>query len=403
MACCTEIQNDGNKVIKQGELKIAVGTGTTTGDTSSTNGNTRIKLAISGGSVLDSAIISGAGATTVTSDNDGNIIIESPQLVDPSISGETENLLRYLNEHPCCTPEGEKRQMFLIGADTYQLAPFQVYNYFAGNYNDGIRIHCPIFKNDSELSGTTPFELTKKSMYDSSTLCGSIFMPKFFETGIVLAGYDNPCSEGGTPKTWTIYNNGGHLSIARNYNHSDTNTNYIRCEVAGCNTDYWPDPSSDDDDYEAKGLSAGTVPYEIRTSLRDKVGPETPITPLVGNIPCPSTSESRKWYIDSDWVVGSDRRLKDNIKSLSDNETNAIWDKSDDLIKTFNLKSDPMTKKYGVIAQEVQEVIPSAVSGIEGEDSYLHVEYNSVYGALIGTLIKKVKELEKKVEELEKK
>ena len=44
MACCTEIQNDGNKVIKQGELKIAVGTGTTA-DTSSTNGNTKLKLA----------------------------------------------------------------------------------------------------------------------------------------------------------------------------------------------------------------------------------------------------------------------------------------------------------------------------------------------------------------------
>lgn len=384
----------------QKRTELYVGSTDTTGNTASTNGNTKIKLGYSGGSIWDSKTIKGAGATTVSSDLNGNITIESPQLVDPSVSGWTENIISYLkNEGSCCKADAS-RDTFVVGTDTLQMAPWQIYNYFAGSYDDGARIHCPIFKNREEMSGTSQFERTQYALYDDSTLCGRVFVPKFFETGVILCGYDNPCASGASPKTWTIYNNGGHLSIARNYNHSDTNSNYIRCEVAGCNTGYWPDPVSDDDDYNSRGLTPGTVQRDIREAFKDKAGPDNSYFTAT---PCPSTNEARKWYIDSAWVVGSDRRLKDNIKSLSDNETNAIWDKSDDLIKTFNLKSDPMTKKYGVIAQEAQEVIPSAVSGIEGEESYLHVDYDSVYGALIGTLIKKVKELEKKVEELEKK
>ena len=63
-------------------------------------------------------------------------------------------------------------------------------------------------------------------------------------------------------------------------------------------------------------------------------------------------------------------------------------------------KHDTENKRsVGVIAQEMQEIIPEAVVTDNTEDKYLSV----AYGNLVGVLIEAVKELSDKVEKLEDK
>jgi len=91
-------------------------------------------------------------------------------------------------------------------------------------------------------------------------------------------------------------------------------------------------------------------------------------------------------------TIPSDERLKEDVRTLED---------SLDIIKrlrgvSFILKN---TKKpsLGLIAQEVQEVLPSLV--YQGPDEMLSVAYAN----MVGVLIEAVKELSDRVEQLEKK
>ena len=60
---------------------------------------------------------------------------------------------------------------------------------------------------------------------------------------------------------------------------------------------------------------------------------------------------------------------------------------------TFN-KNDSEERQTGVIAQEVQKVLPEAVK--ESNDGYLSV----AYGNMVGLLIEGMKEQHKEIEEL---
>jgi len=71
----------------------------------------------------------------------------------------------------------------------------------------------------------------------------------------------------------------------------------------------------------------------------------------------------------------SDRRLKNNINSLSFNALEKI---SQLTTKSFNMKDNPDVLRYGFIAQEVQEVIPDIITGTESEDDVLGLDYNGV-------------------------
>ena len=93
-------------------------------------------------------------------------------------------------------------------------------------------------------------------------------------------------------------------------------------------------------------------------------------------------------------TVSSDRNLKDNIEVIP----NAL-DKVQALNGVnFTWKRDG-TPSAGVIAQEVQGVLPEAVkevTPVKGGDSYLAVNYN----ALTSILIESIKELKAEIEEL---
>lgn len=81
----------------------------------------------------------------------------------------------------------------------------------------------------------------------------------------------------------------------------------------------------------------------------------------------------------------SDERLKENIKPVEDALAKVQGIKG----VYFNMKDNPGQTQVGVIAQDVQKVLPEAVSIIDKEDGYLGVSYPS----LIPVLIEAVKEL----------
>jgi hypothetical protein len=92
----------------------------------------------------------------------------------------------------------------------------------------------------------------------------------------------------------------------------------------------------------------------------------------------------------ADIAAYSDVRLKENFLLISD-----ALEKIDQIAGyTYNRKDDPNTRHAGVIAQEIQKVLPEAVR--EDEDGMLSVSY----GNLTSLLIQAVKELKAEVEEL---
>ena len=102
----------------------------------------------------------------------------------------------------------------------------------------------------------------------------------------------------------------------------------------------------------------------------------------------------------SNFVNTSDRRLKENINELSDEEN--IIDKVK--VYSFNLKNDteePKRKHYGVIAQELEEIAPELVysNHCPNGDDILSVNYIE----LIPHLINKIHQQDKRINELEAK
>ena len=86
----------------------------------------------------------------------------------------------------------------------------------------------------------------------------------------------------------------------------------------------------------------------------------------------------------------SDKRLKTNIKVIE----NALEKVNQLNGYTFEKNGNRTT---GIIAQELQKVLPEAVQGEELEDSYLSVSY----GNIVGLLIEAIKEQDKKIINLE--
>ena len=101
-------------------------------------------------------------------------------------------------------------------------------------------------------------------------------------------------------------------------------------------------------------------------------------------------SGSVKYWIDK----SSDRRLKENIAPTTINAIDTI--NKLDMVK-FDFIKDKKHEEIGLIAQEVEDIIPQAISrDPESEDSYLHIDYT----AFVPYLIKAIQELNQKLEEV---
>ncbi|MEE9361020.1 MAG: tail fiber domain-containing protein [Cellulophaga sp.] len=107
-----------------------------------------------------------------------------------------------------------------------------------------------------------------------------------------------------------------------------------------------------------------------------------------------TTTVSGNWSGPA-FTATSDIRLKENITNLSLGM--AVLNRIN--TKQYYLKKDATKQlRFGVIAQELREVLPNLVYGEEGENSYLSVNYTE----LIPILINALKEQGQKIDALEK-
>ena len=93
----------------------------------------------------------------------------------------------------------------------------------------------------------------------------------------------------------------------------------------------------------------------------------------------------------------SDKKLKTNIKDINYGLSDIIKLQG----RQFDWKRDDRGHDIGVIAQEVQEVVPELVKeveGLNGESSFLTVSYEK----LVPVLIESIKEQQKQIDELRK-
>ena len=66
-------------------------------------------------------------------------------------------------------------------------------------------------------------------------------------------------------------------------------------------------------------------------------------------------------------------------------------------MRSFDWKADGSHQKYGMIAQELIEVAPEAVSGNADSEEMMGVDYSK----LVPMLIKEIQQLRKRVQDLE--
>lgn len=88
----------------------------------------------------------------------------------------------------------------------------------------------------------------------------------------------------------------------------------------------------------------------------------------------------------------SDKSLKENINNINNSDLEKV---SNLVLKEFNFKEDPeKLKKYGVIAQELEELGLSNLVSVNKATGKKSVDY-------ISLLILKIKELEERIKNLE--
>lgn len=102
-----------------------------------------------------------------------------------------------------------------------------------------------------------------------------------------------------------------------------------------------------------------------------------------------------KWRQHAGITTASDIRLKENIEPTSVKALDKIKDLN---LVAFDYIKDKSHEEIGLIAQEVSDIVPNAVSEYEGEDSHLTINY----AKFIPYLIKSIQELNQKIEKMEK-
>jgi hypothetical protein len=98
--------------------------------------------------------------------------------------------------------------------------------------------------------------------------------------------------------------------------------------------------------------------------------------------------------VDGDVVAYSDRRTKENIKTIENSLDKVLSLRG---VSYNRIDESDKAPKIGVIAQEVQEILPEVV--FKQEDGMLGVSY----GNIVGVLIEAIKELKAEIDELKNK
>jgi hypothetical protein len=134
--------------------------------------------------------------------------------------------------------------------------------------------------------------------------------------------------------------------------------------------------------------NAGEVFNGIQITSEGNVGIQ-----LTDSTPTEALHVNGKILAEDDITAFSDERLKENIETIP----NAL-EKVSQLRGVEFTRKDTGEKSIGVIAQEIEEVIPEVVSTTNDE-----AEMKSVaYGNVVGLLIEAIKDLQQEVEELKR-
>jgi hypothetical protein len=96
--------------------------------------------------------------------------------------------------------------------------------------------------------------------------------------------------------------------------------------------------------------------------------------------------------LSGDLTINSDMRLKSNIISLS----GALAKLLEIDGKTYTMKSNEKAAKIGLLAQDVQKVLPELVKEADDKEGTLSVNYQG----LIPVLINAIKEQQEQIDEL---
>jgi hypothetical protein len=91
--------------------------------------------------------------------------------------------------------------------------------------------------------------------------------------------------------------------------------------------------------------------------------------------------------LTTDYVTSSDVRLKDNIVDAPAGNIDSIK------VRSFDWKADGSHQTYGMVAQELVDVAPEAVSQGETEDDMWGVDYSK----LVPMMIKEIQDLKAEV------
>ncbi len=92
----------------------------------------------------------------------------------------------------------------------------------------------------------------------------------------------------------------------------------------------------------------------------------------------------------------SDERIKTNIKTIENALDKILLLRG---VEYNNIRIEPEIKKIGLIAQEVELIIPEVVN--TSRDNGMKIMKSIEYGSLVGLLIESTKELNNKVLKLE--
>ena len=126
--------------------------------------------------------------------------------------------------------------------------------------------------------------------------------------------------------------------------------------------------------------------YTAMQFIRDNGNPAN----VVGTITCTDTATA--------YNTSSDRRLKTNIAPADD--AASIIDAIE--VVKYDWKSNGETVPFGVVAQDLQKVVPLAVhTGDESEDDPIEDVWSVDYSKLVPVMLKELQSLRARVAQLE--
>ena len=107
-------------------------------------------------------------------------------------------------------------------------------------------------------------------------------------------------------------------------------------------------------------------------------------------------------YMNNGYIyTSSDIRLKDNIRGISQEFIDKVYNNDKDLVYDFKFK-DNNSETTGFIAQYLEELDPNLII-FNKDNGYYGVNYNAALSKLVGVLLKKTKEQDRRLNEQENK